>query len=198
MAINQQIFVDRFTALANQILTQEGAERIVATPKEIVDGKITEEFKTLWEYCRDNRVDVDITPCYLRIAFLALSAHANFSEKDEEELIEEMIALVVKKNHDYAGERDPLLNLRMSEAAGIPAWVGIAAVRLADKYSRVKNFFESEVLKVKSESVEDTLIDMANYSILGIIAFEDWLGKFEDKVDMTGRVTKDTRILTNY
>lgn len=97
------------------------------------------------------------------------------------ELLNRMKTLVVDKNHDYAGQEDPLSNLRMCEKAGIPAWKGIAAVRMADKFSRILNFANIEDLKVKSESVEDTLIDLANYSLLCVLAYRDHKRNLETK-----------------
>ena len=50
-------------------------------------------------------------------------------------------------------------------------------VRLGDKYHRVKNFVEQGELKVKDESVLDTLVDLINYGCLAHIMYEDSLPK---------------------
>ena len=82
-------------------------------------------------------------------------------------ILNEMADLHSSKNHDYAGD-DPLSNLRTCEEIGVPAWKGVL-VRLMDKWSRLKQFAKQGVLEVKDESIEDTLMDNAVYSILCII-----------------------------
>jgi hypothetical protein len=37
---------------------------------------------------------------------------------------------------------------------------------MSDKFARITTFVNKGVLKVKDESVEDTLLDLANYCIL--------------------------------
>lgn len=87
------------------------------------------------------------------------------------ELLQEMADLHSRKNHDYAGG-DPLSNLRAPEEIGIPAAKGII-VRLMDKWGRLKTFFRGETYRVKEESVKDTLMDNAVYSLLCIIVLEE-------------------------
>lgn len=89
-------------------------------------------------------------------------------------LLSEIAELHAAKNHDYAGDADPLRNLRMCEAAGIEAWKGVV-VRLTDKLSRLQGFAKSGELRVKDESVIDTFKDMAVYSLLGLILYEEKL-----------------------
>ncbi len=86
-------------------------------------------------------------------------------------LLEELSALHSRKNHDYAGD-DPLSNLRVSEQFGIPAWKG-TLIRMADKWSRITTFAAKDRLEVKDESVKDTLKDLAVYSLLALILFEE-------------------------
>lgn len=87
------------------------------------------------------------------------------------ELLQGMADLHSKKNHDYAGD-DPLSNLRSSEAIGVPAWKGIL-IRLMDKWGRLRNFAKAETFEVKDESLTDTLMDNAVYSLLCIIVYEE-------------------------
>lgn len=68
------------------------------------------------------------------------------------------------KNSDYAQDGDPFANFRSTEAIGVPATKGIL-VRQMDKLCRVANLLKREA-QVKDESIEDTLRDMANYSII--------------------------------
>ena len=85
------------------------------------------------------------------------------------ELLEEMARIHSIKNQDY-GDGNPLGNFMESEGLGIPAFQGIL-VRMSDKWSRIKSLVKKERMlgKVKDESIEDTLIDLANYAILAIV-----------------------------
>jgi hypothetical protein len=82
-----------------------------------------------------------------------------------------------RKNHDYSSEKDTLSNLR-SPIDGIPDWI-TSFVRLGDKVGRVRGFAERTMrdgvatMAVKDESVEDTLIDLANYAILTLILYRE-------------------------
>lgn len=172
--MKQTDFENRFTELTKNIIYLE----LLGSVKESVDTVLTDAMLELWklgqQYILKRILGVRVIDSCLKVASLSTSILHNFRpEVSHSDIVQKMVDLVIKKNHDYAGERDPLLNLRMCEHAGVPAWVGISAVRMADKYSRIKNFFETEVLKVASESVEDTLVDLANYSLLCILAFED-------------------------
>ena len=44
----------------------------------------------------------------------------------------------------------------------------VIAVRLSDKFNRVCNLIKRGELKENDESLEDTLLDLAGYSILGL------------------------------
>ena len=88
------------------------------------------------------------------------------------ELLEEIKALHDKKRHDYAQEADPFANFRLSELGGIDAWKGIA-VRLGDKYSRLMSFIQKGELKFNDESIKDTLMDNAVYSLIALILYEE-------------------------
>lgn len=83
-------------------------------------------------------------------------------------LLDEMAELHSRKNHDYAGTSDPLKNLRRSQSIGIDPFTGVM-IRLQDKWSRLEQFMQSGIMQVSNESVEDTLIDNAVYSLLAII-----------------------------
>jgi len=77
------------------------------------------------------------------------------------------------KGHDYAGAgNDPLANLRASEELGIPAWKG-TLIRMADKWSRLRNFARVGALQVKDESFVDTCLDLAVYCLHVIVLFRE-------------------------
>ncbi len=102
-----------------------------------------------------------------------MSGHPRFYE-----LLEEMKRIHDRKNSDYSKKGSPLSNFLLAEDLGIPAWVGVL-VRISDKYSRITSLtskaLEGNEPSVTDESLRDTLIDMANYSLLAIILLEDWL-----------------------
>lgn len=87
-------------------------------------------------------------------------------------LLEKMAELHSRKNHDYAGTKNPLKNLRACERLNISSFIGVI-IRLQDKWSRIEEFINSGQLAVKDESVIDTLLDNAVYSLLAIILFEE-------------------------
>lgn len=67
-----------------------------------------------------------------------------------------------KKNHDYGNSFS-----NSFREFGIIS----SAVRLSDKMERLKSFakLSSEAIQVKDESVQDTLLDMANYAIMTVM-----------------------------
>lgn len=72
------------------------------------------------------------------------------------------VDIVKKKNHDYSKDADPFSNFRaISAITNRPPEEAIMTF-IANKLSRASNLFSRENA-VKSESVEDTLIDAINY-----------------------------------
>lgn len=87
------------------------------------------------------------------------------------EILETIKNLHDAKKHDY-GNTDIFANFRLSELAGIPAWQG-SVVRMGDKYARISNFIKKGDFKFKEESIKDTLMDMAIYSLITIVLYEE-------------------------
>lgn len=78
-----------------------------------------------------------------------------------------MIAITKEKNADYTGtSNDPFANFRTIELLGVTSVEAGFITRITDKLRRICTFVQKGVLLVKNESVEDTLIDMANYCAL--------------------------------
>lgn len=75
---------------------------------------------------------------------------------------EEGLKLYTKKNHDYGDAFDKSL-----DEDGLV----VAKIRLKDKIRRFETLLKSDALV--HESIEDTLLDMANYAIMTI----SWLRK---------------------
>ena len=46
--------------------------------------------------------------------------------------------------------------------------LSVIGVRLSDKYNRIEHLIANHELKENDESLEDTLLDLAGYSILGL------------------------------
>jgi hypothetical protein len=78
-----------------------------------------------------------------------------------------MIEITKAKNADYTGEGDdPFANFSRVELLGITDVSRGFLVRMSDKFSRIISFVQKGFLLVKDETIEDTLLDMANYCIL--------------------------------
>ncbi len=78
-----------------------------------------------------------------------------------------MVATAEKKNADYAGASSaPFANFSHVEGLGIATTEQGFLTRMTDKLCRVATFAKKGVLQVSDESVEDTLLDLANYSLL--------------------------------
>ena len=88
------------------------------------------------------------------------------------ELLDHIKKIHAAKNHDYATDQDSLSNLKLCRMLGLQPWIGVV-VRLCDKFCRIAEFARKGELKVKSEGIRDTFIDMAVYSLLAIILMEE-------------------------
>lgn len=75
--------------------------------------------------------------------------------------------ITAAKNSDYTGNTDdPFKNFSDSQTyAGVSTETGFL-VRMGDKMARIRSFVEKGTLEVKDESVQDTLLDLANYCLL--------------------------------
>lgn len=78
-----------------------------------------------------------------------------------------------KKNHDYGDSFGKSFAKR-----GITA----AMVRMEDKWNRLDNLtLHPEDIKVNDESIEDTLLDLANYCIMTYMELYDEKCKYTEK-----------------
>lgn len=83
------------------------------------------------------------------------------------EMCAKMIEITAKKNADYTGGSPcPFGNFSQVERTGICSTETGFLVRMTDKFARITSFVTIGMLQVKDETVEDTLIDLANYCIL--------------------------------
>lgn len=74
-----------------------------------------------------------------------------------------------RKQADYGRSDDPFANVRASEDFGIPGWVG-AIVRGNDKMRRLQAAARGS--EMKNESIEDSMLDLACYSLIALVLFE--------------------------
>lgn len=77
-------------------------------------------------------------------------------------------SIIITKGHDYAGfsQDDIFANFTVVEKVGIASVEVGFLTRMMDKMSRVNSFVKQGVTKVEDEKIEDTLLDLANYSLL--------------------------------
>lgn len=87
---------------------------------------------------------------------------------DFEAVLAELLEMHQRKNADYGRDEDPYANVRASEDFGMPAWVG-GMVRANDKMRRLQRAASGHTLR--NESIEDSLIDLAVYSVISLILF---------------------------
>ena len=87
------------------------------------------------------------------------------------EILETVGQLHDKKQKDYGSGDDPFANVRATERWGMPAWIG-AMMRANDKVVRLQSFVQNGTLA--NEGVEDSLLDIAVYSIIALVLFELW------------------------
>lgn len=81
-------------------------------------------------------------------------------------LMKKMEEILDAKGRDYSGTQDAMSNFKDF------GWKGIL-VRIGDKFHRVKNLSKQQTQAVLGESIEDTLLDMANYCILALVMKEE-------------------------
>jgi hypothetical protein len=74
------------------------------------------------------------------------------------------VAIIEKKNADYATVADPFKNFRSADVAGVGVERAIL-VRILDKLSRVSNCLDKDPAVIE-ETVADTLLDMMNYAAI--------------------------------
>jgi hypothetical protein len=82
------------------------------------------------------------------------------------------LATAIAKNNDYAGDEDPLNNLRRSLDLGIEPFLGVI-IRLKDKESRRDRLAKGISPKVKNESLRDTMVDSIVYNAIGIFLLDE-------------------------
>lgn len=75
-------------------------------------------------------------------------------------ICDELTALYERKNHDYG---DSFAKSFTEYGMAMPC------IRLEDKLNRLKALTRSNEQKVSDESIDDTLMDLANYAIMTLV-----------------------------
>lgn len=80
------------------------------------------------------------------------------------QITEAMADLYEKKDKDYGGSYEKSIK-RYGAVAGL--------VRISDKFNRLENLMLNGECEIKDESIKDTLMDLANYSIMLYMEVEE-------------------------
>lgn len=94
--------------------------------------------------------------------------------------------IMKNKNDDYSGQenKDALKNFKMCEKMGICSAEKGILTRMVDKMMRISTFEKDGELSTKDESVNDTIDDLINYSVL-------LKAVIDDKKDSDDEASKD-------
>lgn len=85
-------------------------------------------------------------------------------------LLDEIADLHSRKNHDYAKTTEPLSNFTRARMLGVEPSRGVL-VRMSDKWSRIEQLVSGKT--AKNESLRDSLVDLAVYSLICVLLLED-------------------------
>ncbi len=88
--------------------------------------------------------------------------------------------LMERKAADYASVEDPFRNFRQIEALDLGSVEQGIVVRMGDKLSRMAGFVKNGAFAVEDEALEDTVIDMINYSIILLAAYKSRVKQEEE------------------
>lgn len=119
----------------------------------------------------------------------------DFTEKTFKELLD----ILKKKNQDYTNSSkdvNAFKNFCLIEHYNVGTVEQGFFSRLSDKFSRLATFISAGELHVKNESVEDTLKDLANYSILLLAYIESKKPKaiMFDAASITNQAMKEAKV----
>lgn len=144
-----------------------------------------------WELLKEAMIEIGNRPDYRtgharrieeRLRYISMSALDMMRSDDYDRLFAKIVDLHTKKNAGYAGLRtaDPWANFRMSEWFHVSPFVG-CLIRMSDKLIRLKNLYEDPKADQVGENIQDTLYDLAIYSVIAICLLKEevsGVGKF--------------------
>lgn len=106
--------------------------------------------------------------------------------KQFNEILEEMEDLYTRKNRDYGNSFT-----KSFKAFGLTSPI----IRLSDKLERLKSLNDGKMALVEDESIEDTLIDLANYAVMTLVEVRDFKEKTDEEV--TQRIVDKNKSRSN-
>jgi hypothetical protein len=92
------------------------------------------------------------------------------------QLLDAMSKLHLDKNAGYGSKSDAWSNFRLSEAWGVPAYIG-CLVRMSDKYQRLQNLIIDPTNEKVGENIVDTAMDLAAYALIFVCLWNEYLMK---------------------
>ena len=96
-----------------------------------------------------------------------------FNKSEEfKSITSQILNTYIKKNHDYGNSFD-----KSMDEFGMTS----AVIRMNDKLERLKTLSRKESM-VKDESVQDTLLDLANYAIMTVMYLKKQNHGYKDKI----------------
>lgn len=108
------------------------------------------------------------------VGYLKKLTGQDWLRKEFQDLQEQMIKIMLAKNSDYSNGNRPFSNFEQIEllSGNQISREEATLVRMSDKMSRAFRLLKHEP-QVLGEKLEDTLIDLANYSLLLIIMLKE-------------------------
>lgn len=98
----------------------------------------------------------------------AMGPAINNGSPEFEAVVKEVLEMHRRKGADYGTDEDFFANVSASANWGIEPWVG-AMMRVSDKVARLQSAAKGSTLK--NEGIEDSLLDIATYSIIAVCLF---------------------------
>jgi hypothetical protein len=163
-----RLYTNRYVSFTNIVAYATKKEHdFVCNATKILDEKIRNtKFDADYGFCQgwnwSPTVSEKDAHCILSTANTESSSSDAFKQ-----ITDKMHETYKAKNYDYGNSFD-----KSMDEFGLTA----AVVRMSDKLERLKTLSKKESM-VKDESVQDTLLDLANYAIMTVM----YLKKHEDK-----------------
>lgn len=155
--------------------------RIIPNPNPLngcfrvkIDSELIADFKPEWLIKIDKETMEEQAPCGAShtddrptISFDENADKSRLISKSVfrfRDIVDEMAKTYEKKNTDYGD----------SFGISVRKYGNIAALtRISDKFNRIENLILNGGQKVKSESLKDTLLDLACYCVMTVMAIEN-------------------------
>ena len=141
----------------NHVLSPEIVEKLA---EEIKDNDISNSL------IKDN-------PIWVKCQNIIDEYESVFNKSEEfKSITSQILNTYIKKNHDYGNSFD-----KSMDEFGMTS----AVIRMNDKLERLKTLSRKESM-VKDESVQDTLLDLANYAIMTVMYLKKQNHGYKDKI----------------